>query len=83
MRTNSWKKEMRHGARLFRPLMNASGSAFLPNAVANFLLGGSFLKDSANTALCYFAGRLFASAFKDKRYIALSGAPYFPSFVSQ
>jgi len=60
VRTNSWKKEMRHGARLFRPLMNASGSAFLPNAVANFLLGGSFLKDSANTALCYFAGRLFA-----------------------
>merc|ERR1719199_1341470 len=60
VRTNSWKKEMRHGGRLFRPLMNASGSAFLPNAVANFLLGGSFLKDSANTALCHFTGRLFA-----------------------
>ena len=60
VRTNSWHDELRRGTRVFRPLMNASGSAFLPNAISNLLFGGNFLKDSANTALCFFANRLFA-----------------------
>lgn len=60
VRTNSWCDEMRHGSRLFRPLMNTTGSAFLPNAFANFFLGGNVLKDSANTALTYFCGKLLA-----------------------
>ena len=60
VRTKSWHDELRRGMRLFRPLMNASGMAFLPNAIANLIFGGNFLKDSANTALCFFADRLFA-----------------------
>jgi len=60
VRTKSWHDELRHGSRLFRPLMNTSGTSFLPNAVANLFSGGDFLKDSANTALTSFAGRLLA-----------------------
>jgi len=60
IRTKSWKREMEFGVRVFRPLMNAEGSTFLVNAVSNLLLGGSFMKDSANTALVHFAGRTFA-----------------------
>ena len=58
VRTNSWHDELRSGSRLFRPLMNTSGLSFLPHAIANLFLGGNFLKDSANTALTFFAGRL-------------------------
>ena len=39
VRTKSWHDELRHGARLFSPLMNASGASFLPHAVANLLRG--------------------------------------------
>lgn len=60
VRTNSWHDELREGSRLFRPLMNAAGVSFLPNAVSNLFRGGNFLKDSANTALTAFAGRLLA-----------------------
>jgi hypothetical protein len=60
VRTNSWHDELRHGARLFKPLMNTSGISFLPHAVSNLFSGGNFLKDSANTALTSFAGRLLA-----------------------
>ena len=60
VRTKSWHDELRHGARLFSPLMNASGASFLPHAVANLLRGGYFLKDSANTALTSYGGRLLA-----------------------
>ena len=60
IRTKSWKDESEVGARLFRPLMNAEGSTFLLNAVANLVSGGAFLKDSANTALVHFAGRTLA-----------------------
>ena len=60
VRTNSWHDELRHGSRLFKPLMNASGMSFLPHAVSNLFSGGNFLKDSANTALTNFAGRLLA-----------------------
>ena len=60
IRTKSWKDESEVGARLFRPLMNAEGSTFLLNAVANLISGGAFLKDSANTALVHFAGRTLA-----------------------
>ena len=60
VRTNSWHDELRHGSRLFKPLMNASGANFLPHALSNLIGGGDFLKDSANTALTNFAGRLLA-----------------------
>lgn len=60
VRTNSWHDELRHGSRLFHPLMNSGGTSFLPNAIANLLFGGNFLKDSANTALTYFSGKLLA-----------------------
>jgi len=60
IRTKSWERELSHGARIFRPLMNAEGSTFLLNALSNLLHGGSFMKDSANTALVHFAGRTFA-----------------------
>jgi carotenoid cleavage dioxygenase-like enzyme len=60
VRTSSWRRESSRGSRLFRPLMNAEGSTFLINALFNLLAGGSFMKDSANTALVHFAGRTFA-----------------------
>jgi carotenoid 9,10(9',10')-cleavage dioxygenase 1 len=60
IRTKSWKDESELGGRLFRPLMNAEGSTFLLNAIANLISGGAFLKDSGNTALVHFAGRTLA-----------------------
>ena len=60
MRTNRWHDELAEGRRLFAPLMNAGGASFLPHAVQNLFRGGYFLKDSANTALASFAGRLLA-----------------------
>jgi carotenoid cleavage dioxygenase-like enzyme len=60
VRTNSWHDELAEGRRLFAPLMNAGGASFLPHAVQNLFRGGYFLKDSANTALASFAGRLLA-----------------------
>ena len=58
VRTTSWKLESMEQTRLFRPLMNASGSTFMYNAVCNFLKTGSFLKDSANTAIFYYANKV-------------------------
>ena len=60
VRTNSWHDELEAETRLFAPLMNASGKAFLPNAVHNLLRGGYFLKDSANTALANYGGKMLA-----------------------
>ena len=60
VRTNSWHDELREDQRLFAPLMNASGKSFLPHAVSNFLRGGYFLKDSANTALANYGGKMLA-----------------------
>lgn len=58
VRTTSWKLESMEQTRIFRPLMNASGSTFMYNAVCNFVRTGSFLKDSANTAIFYFANKV-------------------------
>jgi carotenoid cleavage dioxygenase-like enzyme len=60
VRTNSWHDELEASTRLFAPLMNASGESFLPNAVHNLFRGGSFLKDSANTALANYGGKMLA-----------------------
>jgi carotenoid cleavage dioxygenase-like enzyme len=60
IRTQSWKLETKRNRRVFRPLMNADGSTFLYNAAQNFIEGGSFMKDSANTALFFFANKLLA-----------------------
>ncbi len=60
IRTSSWKREIKSGKRIFRPLMNADGGTFLANALSNLIMGGMFMKDSANTALLHFAGRTFA-----------------------
>ena len=60
VRTNSWHDELKQDKRLFAPLMNASGKSFLPHAVSNFLRGGYFLKDSANTALASYGGKMLA-----------------------
>jgi len=60
IRTSSWNLEVAHGGRIFRPLMNADAGTFLANALLNLILGGAFMKDSANTALVHFAGRTFA-----------------------
>ena len=60
IRTDSWKLESMLQRRVFRPLMNADGSTFLFNAACNFAETGSFLKDSANTALFYHAGRMMS-----------------------
>jgi carotenoid cleavage dioxygenase-like enzyme len=60
IRTESWKLESMLQRRVFKPLMNAAGSTFMYNAVCNFLQTGSFLKDSANTAIFFYAGKLLA-----------------------
>ena len=60
IRTTSWQRETKHGARIFRPLMNADGPTFLANALANFMQSGTFMKESANTALLHFSGRTYA-----------------------
>ena len=60
VRTKSWHDELEAGTRLFAPLMNAAGESFLPHAVHNLLRGGYFLKDSANTALANYGGKMLA-----------------------
>uniref|UniRef100_A0A6T5T6P3 GST N-terminal domain-containing protein n=1 Tax=Ostreococcus mediterraneus TaxID=1486918 RepID=A0A6T5T6P3_9CHLO len=60
VRTDSWKLESMRQTRIFRPLMNADGATFLYNAACNFVETGSFLKDSANTALFYYAGKMLS-----------------------
>ena len=60
VRTNSWHDELEAETRLFAPLMNAAGESFLPHAVHNLLRGGYFLKDSANTALANYGGKMLA-----------------------